>query len=529
MGFIDKITKPFQKKNFIAPLGTQKPMMVIMNGQKYFFEKLNNEKDASEYLIKKYNTLNEVAAPINKMAEFGSVVEPELYDANDEYIEETSPLYKAILSPNKYQNWQEFYKKHLIYRILLGQSYVNSYGYTSPNLAFELKLLPPQYTTIHLKNKYDFRNLEIEYYEVKMNGFNDLKITDIETVMHVKNTSPNFGTEADLYGYSKLLGCVHNIESIEAGYQAKVGLYKHGPRVIITGKSQGEFASANLQSNEDVQQLQNRINTEYGLQTNQFSVMITDIPLDVSTVSMDMGQLKINENNIADFQSICRALDIDSRVLSDVSSSTFSNVEMAFDSFLNGSFKILIENDYAQWSQWLSILYKQKLTLKPNFENIPAIVKKQNEGNDKIILMAKDGLLTRNEALIRINEEPVSNPEFDEYFAYNTQNAAWKPVLVEQETMEGPSPEQMTAQANLRGSVGGVQGILSIQASVSQGLTGYDSGVAILTEIYGFSPETARQVLGKPIIHDTSQNDENINNTQDGTDQADENIQEPNQ
>jgi hypothetical protein len=95
--------------------------------------------------------------------------------------------------------------------------------------------------------------------------------------------------------------------------------------------------------------------------------------------------------------------------------------------------------------------------------------------------------------------------------------------------MEGPSPEQMTAQANLRGSVGGVQGILSIQASVSQGLTGYDSGVAILTEIYGFSPETARQVLGKPIIQDTSQNDENINNTQDGTGQTDENIQEPNQ
>lgn len=522
MSIIQRLTKPFQKKNFVTPLGTTKPMMVIMNGQKYFFQKLNNEKTAAQYLIDKYNCLNEVSAPINKIAEFGSVVVPELYNANDEYIEETSPLYKQIFTPNKYQNWQEFYKKHLIYRVLLGQSYVNSFGYTSPSLAFELKLLPPQYTTIHLKNKVDFRNIEIDYYEVKINGFNDIKITDIDTVMHIRNTSPNFGNEADIYGYSKLMGCVHNIESIEAGYGAKVGLYKHGPRVIITGKTQGEFASANIQTNEDVKQLQNRINSEYGLQSDQYSVMITDIPLDVNTVSMDMGQLKINENNIADFQSICRALDIDSRVLSDVSSSTFSNVEMAFDSFLNGSFKILIENDYAQWSTWLSKLYKQKLTLKPNYENIPAIIEKQNKNNDKIILMAKDGLLTRNEALIRINEEPVNESEFDEYYSFNTQAASWNPVIAEKEKVEGTSPEQMQAQANLRGTVGGVEGILNIQNSVATGITEYDAGIAILVEIYGFSEAVARSVLGSPKIKPN-------NNQEDGTTETNEDIQEPNQ
>lgn len=500
MSFIQKLTKPFQRKNFAAPLSTQKPMMVIMNGQKYFFQKLNNEKTAAQYLIDKYNCLNEVSAPINKIAEFGSVVVPELYDAKGEYIETSSPLYKQIFKPNKYQSWQEFYKKHIIYRVLLGQSYVNAYGYTSPSLSFEYKLLPPQYTTIHLKNKNDFRNIEIDYYEVKLNGYNDLIIKEIETVMHIRNTSPNFGNEADLYGYSKLMGCVHNIESIEAGYGAKVGLYKHGPRIIITGKSQGEFASANISSNEDVKQLQDRINSEYGLQSDQYSVMITDIPLDVSTVSMDMGQLKINENNIADFQSICRALDIDSRVLSDVSSSTYSNVEMAFESFLNGSFKILIENDYAQWSSWLSTLYKQKLTLQPNYENIPAIVKKQNENNDKILSLAKDGLLTRNEALVRINEEPVTNAEYDNYYTFI--NGIWSPVIIETAANpNGVSNEQAQAQANLRGTVGGVEGILGIQSSVSQGITDYESGVSILVEIYGFTEATARAVLGKPKLN----------------------------
>lgn len=54
------------------------------------------------------------------------------------------------------------------------------------------------------------------------------------------------------------------------------------------------------------------------------------------------------------------------------------------------------------------------------------------------------------------------------------------------------------AQASLKGSVGGVQGILQIQASVSQGITDFSAGLAILLEIYGFTEEQARQILGTP-------------------------------
>lgn len=54
------------------------------------------------------------------------------------------------------------------------------------------------------------------------------------------------------------------------------------------------------------------------------------------------------------------------------------------------------------------------------------------------------------------------------------------------------------AQANLRGSVGGVTGVLSIQTSVSQEITDYDSGMAMLEEIFGFSNDVAKKILGNP-------------------------------
>ena len=61
------------------------------------------------------------------------------------------------------------------------------------------------------------------------------------------------------------------------------------------------------------------------------------------------------------------------------------------------------------------------------------------------------------------------------------------------------------AQAELRGSVGGVTSLLLIQQSVSQNTTSYESGVAMLQNIYGYSEEVARKMLGNIEI-DTNSN-----------------------
>ena len=54
------------------------------------------------------------------------------------------------------------------------------------------------------------------------------------------------------------------------------------------------------------------------------------------------------------------------------------------------------------------------------------------------------------------------------------------------------------AQANLRGSVGGVTGVLGVQQSFANGLTDYNSAITIFTEIYGFSLKVADALLGSP-------------------------------
>jgi hypothetical protein len=63
----------------------------------------------------------------------------------------------------------------------------------------------------------------------------------------------------------------------------------------------------------------------------------------------------------------------------------------------------------------------------------------------------------------------------------------------------------LEAQASLKGSVGGVQALLEIQASYAQGLTTYESAVNMLDIIYGYSRDTAVKLLGKPKIDTTNE------------------------
>jgi hypothetical protein len=65
--------------------------------------------------------------------------------------------------------------------------------------------------------------------------------------------------------------------------------------------------------------------------------------------------------------------------------------------------------------------------------------------------------------------------------------------------------ETLKAQASLRGSVGGVTGILGIQTSVSEGKTDFKSAVTILMEIYGFSEEVSIKLLGSPDLEEETE------------------------
>ena len=103
-----------------------------------------------------------------------------------------------------------------------------------------------------------------------------------------------------------------------------------------------------------------------------------------------------------------------------------------------------------------------------------------------------------------------SNPSFSD-LTYEQQLEVMKgyaeemtgkaPSALPAEAMGGSSSaddKRLEAQAALKGTVGGVQGILEIQRSVSTGITEREAAVVLLEQIYGFTREQAESMIGNP-------------------------------
>ena len=484
---------PFKKKS-LQYLGDFQPIQrtSLFTGfglNNFGFSNLYQIQQNNELLIYYFNNIAEVAAPIMKYFDGASQVK---FTSNIPEVD------KLLNNPNHYQGWDDFISLAVLYKRLLGNCIIN--GLTTVDLTTsriapkQLFLLTPQFTSITVSENYDWRMNTIKNY-----AFNSLeakrKALEIDplAILHLKEANPNFLNNQYYYGESRYCSCAKNIECISASYETKADLYQ-GPQLIITGKPQGEFGSANQTS--DIATVQAAMK-KYGSKPGQYKNIVTDIPLDVTKASFNVAELQLNENNLADFQRLCDVQNIDSKVFSDPKSSTYNNKKEALKDFYNNGFKSEMDGIFADLEQWLKNWWPN-LELIPDYSGIQAIVEANIEENQRLLEDCKLGILPRNQYLISTGQEIESNEEFNELYSYNSQSGVWNPVSPKKDESTGVSQEQLQAQANLRGTVGGVEGILNIQNSVATGVTDYEAGVAILVEIYGFTDEVARRVLGKP-------------------------------
>jgi DNA-binding Lrp family transcriptional regulator len=72
--------------------------------------------------------------------------------------------------------------------------------------------------------------------------------------------------------------------------------------------------------------------------------------------------------------------------------------------------------------------------------------------------------------------------------------------VVETEADTTVDSKTKDAQAALKGSVGGVSGIITLLQNVKQGLIAESSAIAVLIELYGFTPEIARSTVTGDVI-----------------------------
>ena len=120
-----------------------------------------------------------------------------------------------------------------------------------------------------------------------------------------------------------------------------------------------------------------------------------------------------------------------------------------------------------------------------------------------IILEAFEDILSYNGISLNLEFESFNPFASEDNVNISTEQDSDKGSVIDSKSISTTnvtsttSQTELDAQAGLRGSVGGVQGILQIQKSVAEGLTSFDSAVNMLVEIYGFSRDVSVKLLGE--------------------------------
>jgi hypothetical protein len=421
-----------------------------------------------------------LGAVIDKGSEMFSAVSFKVVrtDTKEEEVDYKHRLNVVLKSPNKMQTWKQLLYMSYTYKILSGAAFLfPGFGIskTPSNLAYLSAIDFDSYTK---RTNYNVRSIEnpdpdelidaIDFY-FKYSPSVSLKPSEL---MWIKDRFSNYVDD-----YSRITSLEKNLENIYKVLVARgILIDKKGGIGMIAGNQKDSGMSVPLRPREK-KKLENAVN-DHNLGAMGKSIMVTDVPLRYTPFVFPTRELMLFEEIEDDFNTICDRCGI-ARELFDAQT-TFANKKMAETS-------TYINTIAPAWKDFFEVLNKtlntsaEKIRIDPVFTHVEALQRNEYEKNQAEQLKSTVLLQELDRNIIDINE-------YRQQMGY-----AAKP-----EAEEVDAPASTKEQAALRGSVGGVQGILAVQASVSNGTTSRDAALSIFTIIYGFTSDQANDLLGDP-------------------------------
>ena len=435
---------------------------------------------------------------VRKISTSASTIPLKLYDIKADGEKELitdGELYNLLQQPNRLQTFTEFLDESMIYLLLSGNNYINGYKSLGMGDVFrELNVLSSQFVTIETGG--------IER-PIKAYSYQDTRnITfDADDVMMVKYPNPKGDGVDRLYGLSPLQAGNMALQSSNNIYDAKGNIITNqGASGILSDQSERSMRK------EDAEHLQDAWDKKQKAKGGFGKTLVSSANLAYLQMGMSSSDLQLIENGVIDLRSLCNIYAVPSQLFNDVAGTTFNNMDAAKKSLYTEAVLPNLNLWLKSFNNWFindwSKHDNKNYCLEADISSIEVLQSNQKEEADKdkvnmegvnIVLNMPIG----NEAKIQILKE-----------TYDVSQELANILLVESAVGVGggessnleSTPEAVDqnaiAQANLRGSVGGVQGILSIQQSVASGITSVNSAVTTMIEIYGFDNATARSILG---------------------------------
>lgn len=404
-------------------------------------------------------------------------------------------LYNRFDNPNVLQARGEYFRQGKIFQEVAGN------GFRYGNFTIGMKSIEhcaalwnvwPAMMQFMLAGKYfeatDISEI-IKNWKFELGNYK--KVWEPHEILHTNNPNTDL-RDSLIFGRSTARSLLRPLSNIDMAYESRNVIMKNrGMRVILTSAKGDASGQLPLQDHE-ISAVQKAME-EYGMREGQKQFFFTHMPVTAVPIDQDVSKLGLFEEIATDAMVVCNAYGVPEILLKlYIKGTTFENQEASVRRLYQGTLTPEAEEEMIAYNKFLNLADTDWM-LWPTFDHVAVLQeseekkqKRQKDKSDQLLAEFAKGLLTLEEYREEMGYGPL-------------------PVVEDQEAPKsGADTKTLEAQAELRGSVGGVQGILAIQSGVVQGQTTYDSGLAMLTILYGFTDEQARQLLGNPTSNETN-------------------------
>lgn len=466
-------------------------------GGTYFYPIGGYNAWAEVNYLNAFNELPEVNAVINLTARSMSSGIIKSVNSRVKPVE-NDPFLKIIAQPNWFQAEKEWRMQTTLFHEIFGNEYIYALfplGFKA-NRTTDLFTLPPPLVCPEYKDMQPFfvhtkRNPPKIEYSIDYAG--QKALIDPEQIIHMNDNRVTIEKVNDkhlLRGQSKMEALTSAINNLYLAYESRgVILKNRGALGILSNAGKDGVGAPMIMDPKEIEDLQKHYARKYGGLNSQHQLIISSANLKWQQMSVNPDKLGLYDETEECFFKVLDAWQTPIELFTRKNGSTYENQKQARKGFY-------IENIIPKGNEWIGGLngkfYEEsnnKLIMDFNHLHI-------FQEELKVKAEAMGEMINNLSALFA--DKQISSQEYREELQKIGLGDGKVVVFMNDKNANQQEVETQRAQAALRGSVGGVQGILSIQASVSTGTTTRDAAISMLTIVFGFTDVQANELLGEP-------------------------------
>jgi len=416
-----------------------------------------------------YIEIPELRAVIEKRASMMSTNMPCLYDSNGEVVE-SHWLLDLIARPNAKQSWSD-----VVFTLSVQDAlYSNAFAYT-PIRTFDIRNLfvplPTNKVQIHLTGKRLKAMAENDLIKKYTFKYDDNTTEDIDLKDMIYLTTDD-GINL-IRPISRIESLKYPLSNIKAQYHKRNVLLENIGAIGILSAKNSDIGGAIVMTPEEKKALQK---DWYNRQKDD--LIITESDLTWTPMSYPTKDLMLFEELTADKLALIDAYGLNANIFSSVSGATFSNVRdsvrMVYTDTIIPETQQMYDTIMHQFG-----LAQQGYYLKAEFNHLPVLQQDEKLSSeaekikvDTFSIMLRDGVISKQQYA---NEFGITFESIDK-----TQAQA-----------EG----LINAQTQLRGTIGGLDGIITLNTAVGAGQITREVAIATLVNYYGYEANIANQLV----------------------------------